>query len=124
YDVLCFEDLNLQGMKALWGRKVSDLGFGQFMEILEWAALKRGKQVVKIDRWYPSTQLCHVCHHQHTLITLRAREWECPNCRTHHIRDHNAAINILCAGASAPDRSDDKTRTRLRSRVEGRSSRL
>ncbi len=51
YDLLCFEDLNLSGMKALWGRKVSDLGFASFLEILEWVAFKRGKSVVKIDRW-------------------------------------------------------------------------
>jgi putative transposase len=53
-------------MKAIWGRKVSDLGFGQFMSILEWVAVKRGKRVVKIDRWYASTQLCHVCQHRNT----------------------------------------------------------
>jgi putative transposase len=51
---LYFEDLNLSGMKALWGRKVSDLGFAQFMDILEWVALKRGKRVVRIDRGAPT----------------------------------------------------------------------
>src|SRR5690606_19779134 len=58
YDTLYFEDLNLQGMKALWGRKVSDLGFAQFMSILEWVAFKRGKRVIKIDRFLPTTQTC------------------------------------------------------------------
>lgn len=122
YDVLYFEDLNLQGMKALWGRKVSDLGFAQFMTILEWVAFKRGKQVVKIDRFAPTTKVCSGCGQNHNL-TLRDRVLNC-DCGLTIDRDHNAAINILCAGTSAPDRSDSKTRVRLRSRVDGRSSRL
>jgi putative transposase len=56
YDVLYLEDLNLAGMKALWGRKVSDLGFASFMRILQWVAFKRGKSVVIIDRFTPTTK--------------------------------------------------------------------
>jgi len=121
YDVLCFEDLNLEGMKRLWGRKVSDLGFAQFLEILEWVAFKRGKQVVRVDRWYPSTQKCHRCGYLNSGITLRDREWVCPNCGTFHKRDHNAAINIKTAGASAGYRSASKPKVRLRRRDDGRS---
>jgi putative transposase len=124
YDKMCFEELNLQGMKALWGRKVSDLGFASFMSILEWVAFKRGKRVVKLDRWYASTQTCHVCQYRHTQITLRDREWVCPHCGAHHVRDHNSAINLKSAGASALYPSERKTRVRLRSRVDGRSLRL
>jgi putative transposase len=54
FDVLCFETLNLKGMQRLWGRKISDLAFGEFLQILQWVATKKGKQVVFIDRWYPS----------------------------------------------------------------------
>ncbi|MCI0712509.1 MAG: transposase [Chloroflexi bacterium] len=100
YDIIYLEDLNLEGMKRLWGRKVSDLAFAQFVNILEWVALKRGKQVVKIDRWYPSTQTCSHCQYVNQQITLRDREWCCPACGTHHQRDHNAAKNIKTAGAS------------------------
>ncbi|MCI0348555.1 MAG: transposase, partial [Acidobacteriales bacterium] len=124
YDVLCFEDLNLDGMKRLWGRKVSDLGFASFLRILEWVALKRGKRLVKIDRWYPSTQTCHVCQHQNASITLRDREWVCPECGTQHVRDHNAAINIKTVGTSMGYRSASKTKRRLRRRGDGRSPRL
>jgi putative transposase len=95
YDGLCFEDLNLAGMKAMWGRKVSDLGLARFLSILEWVAFKRGKRMIKIDRWYPSTQICHVCKYQNTQLTLRAREWVCPQCKAHHIRDHNSAILLI-----------------------------
>lgn len=122
YDVLVFEDLNLQGMKALWGRKVSDLGFGQFMTILEWVAFKRGKQVIKIDRFAPTTKVCSACGQRHDL-TLRDRVLHC-DCGLVIDRDHNAALNILRVGASTPYQSERKTRVRLRTRVDGRSPRL
>jgi putative transposase len=134
YDVLCVEDLNLQGMKTMWGRKVSDLGFASFMSILEWVAFKRGKRVVKVDCFLPTTKTCSGCGQKHAL-TLRDRLLVC-DCGLTIDRDHNAAINILSAGqtksagASALYRSERKTQgerrspVRLRSRVEGRSLRL
>jgi putative transposase len=79
YDVLIFEDLNLQGMKALWGRKVSDLGFAQFLSVLKWAALKRGKQVVFLDRFERTTGKCSGCGHEQSVtlefIRKPARQW-------------------------------------------------
>jgi len=122
YDTLYFEDLNLQGMKAMWGRKVSDLGFASFVSILEWVALKRGKSVVKIGRFVPTTKTCSGCGQRHDL-TLRDRVLAC-DCGLVIDRDYNAAINIKHSGASLCYRSDDKTKVRLRSRGEGRSPRL
>ncbi len=122
YIILTFEDLNLVGMKALWGRKVSDLGFGQFMSALEWVAFKRGKTVVKIDRFTPTTTVCSNCGQPHHL-TLRDRVLNC-DCGLTIGRDHNAAINIKRAGASARYQSGSQTRVRLRSRADGRSPRL
>jgi putative transposase len=58
FDVLCFETLNLKGMQRLWGRNISDLAFGEFLKILEGVATLKGKQVVFIDRWYPSSKTC------------------------------------------------------------------
>ncbi len=121
-DVLCFEDLNLAGMKAQWGRKVSDLGFAQFLRILDWVAFKRGKRVVKIDRFTPTSQVCSACGQPHTL-TLRDRTLHCA-CGLSLDRDHNAAINIQRAGASARYQSARQTQLRLRRRVDGRSPRL
>jgi putative transposase len=121
-DVLCFEDLNLAGMKAMWGRKVSDLGFARFLSILEWVAFKRGKTLIKIDRFTPTTKVCSACGHRHNL-TLRDRTLQCA-CGLTIDRDHNAAINIQRAGASARYQSGAKTRVRLRSRVDGTSPRL
>jgi putative transposase len=101
YDVIALETLNLQGMKALWGRKVSDLGFATFIETLHHVASKTGTVVRHIDHWFPSTKLCSVCGCINQHITLRDRVWTCPDCGTTHQRDHNAAINISREGASS-----------------------
>jgi len=122
YDVLYFEDLHLPAMKAMWGRKVSDLGFGSFLRILEWVAFKRGKQVVKIDRFAPTTKTCSQCGQKHNL-SLRERVLNCA-CGLTINRDHNAAINIKTAGASAVYRSASKPKITLRRRAEGSSPQL
>jgi putative transposase len=100
YDVLCFEDLNIRGMKALWGKKISDLAFYSFMLILQNMAKKHGKKVVKIDRFYPSTKTCHVCGEIKEDLRLKDRMWNCNGCKMLHDRDHNAAINIHQVGTS------------------------
>jgi putative transposase len=100
FDVLCFETLNLKGMQRLWGRKISDLGFGEFLQILEWVATKKGKQVIFIDRWYPSSKTCSSCGHVLESLDLLIREWRCPSCQQVNGRDENAALNIQRVGAS------------------------
>ena len=99
FDVLFFETLNLDGMKRLWGRKVSDIGFYAFMQKLKWQAKKRGKRLECIDPWTPTTSVCHVCENS-VELQLSDRKWTCEHCETHHDRDINAAINILKVGAS------------------------
>jgi putative transposase len=101
YDTIRLETLNLQGMKSLWGRKVSDLGFGTFVQILHHVAAKTGTIVHHIDPWFPSTKLCSVCGHLSASITLRDCVWSCAACGTTHKRDHNASINIYREGASS-----------------------
>lgn len=104
-DIICIEDLNLDGMKRLWGRKVSDLGFAEFVGKLEYLAWKYGKEVRKVDRWMASSQTCSVCGYKNPVTKdLRVREWECPHCHAMHDRDINAAKNILLAGTSASGR--------------------
>ncbi|MBW4504286.1 MAG: transposase [Scytonema hyalinum WJT4-NPBG1] len=100
FDVLCFETLNLKGMQRLWGRKISDLAFGEFLQILDWIAKKKGKQVVFIDKWYPSTKTCSSCGHVLEKLDLSVREWRCPSCQSVQGRDENAAKNICAVGAS------------------------
>jgi putative transposase len=99
YDVLVFETLNIQAMKRLWGRKVSDLGFAQFIEILQYVAMIRGKKVAFIDRWEPTSQTCSSCGHRQKM-DLAQRIFECSDCGLQLDRDHNAAINIKRVGAS------------------------
>jgi putative transposase len=97
YDILVFEDLNIAGMKRLWVKKVSDLGFAQFIKIVKWMALKRGKRVVLIDRWERTTQKCSGCGHGQKL-DLKERVFRCESCGLQLDRDHNAARNIVEAG--------------------------
>lgn len=101
YDHIALETLHLQGMKALWGRKVSDLGFATFVQTLHHVAGKTGTVVHHIDPWFPSTTLCCVCGHVNHQITLRDRVWTCVACGTTHKRDANAATNIFREGASS-----------------------
>lgn len=99
YAVICFEDLNLKAMQKRYGRKIMDLGFAEFLNRLEYIAKKLGTRIVKISRFYPSSQLCHVCGHRTSETkNLNVREWDCPACGEHHDRDRNAAINILREG--------------------------
>ena len=106
FDVLCFETLNLKGMQRLWGRKISDLAFGEFLKILEWVAQKKDKQVIFIDRWYPSSKTCSNCGHVLTELDLSIAEWRSPSCQSVNGRDENAAKNICAVGASTAKLGD------------------
>ena len=100
YDEIRLEDLNLQGMKALWGRKVSDLGFADFVLKLVYIAQKKGVKITFIDKWYPSSRTCSACGAINEALNLRDRTWQCSDCGATHDRDRNAAINIFRVGAS------------------------
>ena len=101
FDILFFEDLNLSGMKRLWGKQVSDLAFGEFLRKLKHQSRKRIRSVLKIGRWTPTTKCCCVCKHKNKDLTLEDRHWTCPKCHTHLDRDQNAAINILKEGVAS-----------------------
>ena len=101
FDILFFEDLNLSGMKKLWGKQVSDLAFGEFLEKLKYQSKKRIRSVLKIGRWIATTKCCSVCDYDNKNLTLADREWVCPSCDVHLDRDHNAAINILKEGVAS-----------------------
>ena len=96
YSHIGIEDLNLKAMKKRFGRKISDLGYGGFILKLECVAAKYGTEVVKIDRFAASSQICNCCGYKNPATKdLRVREWTCPQCGAVHNRDVNAAINIL-----------------------------
>ena len=100
YDNLYFEDLNLQGMQRLYGRKIGDLGFANFLNVLETVCAKRGKTVAYIGRFEPSSKTCSCCGHVVKELPLSVRLWACPSCGESHDRDLNAAKNIFRVGAS------------------------
>ena len=100
YDVLCFETLTFEGMKRLWGRKVSDIAPHAFHQKLKHQAKKHGKEVCYIDRFEATSRTCSHCQQPQLRMDLAVREWRCPSCKTHHQRDVNAAINILKVGTS------------------------
>ena len=103
YDTICIEDLNVKGMirNHHLAKSISDASWGTFINMLTYKAEWNSKKVVKIDRFFPSSQTCHICGYVNKEIKdLSVREWECPHCHTHHDRDVNAAINILNIGQS------------------------
>jgi putative transposase len=101
YDVLFFEDLNIEAMKRIWGKKISDLGFSDFIKILKYICLQVGSKIQFIDRFYPSSKECHQCRFIKVDLSLKDRIWECPECHIIHDRDKNAALNIFREGASS-----------------------
>ena len=98
FDTIVVETLNLDGMKRLWGRKVSDLSFYQFVEILKSKCQKHKRQLIQIGQWTPTSKPCSDCGYPNENLTLNDRQWTCPECGSHHDRDINAALNILRAG--------------------------
>ena len=97
YDYIFLEDLSLEGMCRLWGRKMRDLAHGKFVSILEQVAPKYNCVVHKIERFYPSSKLCD-CGYVNKDLKLYERQWECPHCGHVHDRDIHAAQNILRRG--------------------------
>ena len=100
-DVICVEDLAPKNMvkNHRLAKSVSDAGWGEFRRQVTYKAEWYGKQLVVIDRFYPSSQLCSCCGARWAATKdLSVREWSCPNCGAKHDRDINAARNILNEG--------------------------
>ena len=97
FDLIATETLNLAGMKQLWGRKVSDLSFGSFVEILAYKCFKHNREFRQVGQWTATTKPCSDCGFHNENLSLSDRQWTCPECGSHHDRDINAAINILRA---------------------------
>lgn len=108
YDILVFENLSFKGMSKMWGRKLHDLSPSSFFDRIQWIAHKHAKEVRFIDRWFPSTKICHVCGTINNSLTLKDRQWIC-KCGAIHNRDINAAVNILVEGTSSIGVGDSKT---------------
>ena len=101
YNAIVIEDLNMKCMsQALnFGKSVSDNGWGMFTTMLKYKTELSGKQLIKIDKYFPSSQLCSNCgYHNNETKNLRVGEWTCPICGSIHDRDMNASINISNEG--------------------------
>ncbi len=96
-EFIAIEDLNIEAMKKLWGKKISDLSFSAFVRILEQVALKYGTVIQKIGRFYPSSKLCG-CGTINKELQLSDRAWTCQSCGAINQRDLLAANNILSEG--------------------------
>ena len=102
HDIICIENIDLKNM--LQGlhlaKATNDNGFGRFREHLSYKMADSGKKLITIDKWFPSSKVCHCCGYVNEELTLATREWTCPCCGEHHDRDLNAAINIRNQGLS------------------------
>lgn len=100
YDTIYMEDLNVSGMlkNHKLAKSIQEVGFYKFKEILQDKALANNKQVILINRFYPSSKTCSLCGCKNKDLKLSDRFWVCPECNTKHDRDINAAKNILTEG--------------------------
>lgn len=97
YDLIAIEDLDMSAMKQAlrFGKAVSDNGWGMFVSMLTYKAERKGKLLVKVDRWFPSSKTCIACGHIHKELKLSDRTYLCPVCGHAMDRDEQAAKNIL-----------------------------
>ena len=96
--------LNIKGMqKTDLAKSASDSGFGTFVRYLEYKADWYGRQLIKVNRFYPSSKLCNVCGYKYNELKLSDRYWQCPICGTHHDRDINASIHLYKVGLERPE---------------------
>ena len=97
YDVISLEDLNVRGMTKnhSLAKAITNVAFGEFNRQIEYKAQMYGKQIYRVNRFFPSSKTCSVCGCIQDKMPLNVREWTCPECRAHHDRDINAATNLL-----------------------------
>ena len=101
YDCVCIENLDMKAMSQSlnFGKSVADDGWGMFVTFLKYKLEETGKRLVKVNRFFASSQICNVCGYKNTATkNLSIRAWDCPECGAHHDRDINAAINIRNEG--------------------------
>ena len=98
--IICMEDLNVKGMlkNHKLALSIQEMNFGEFRRILEYKSRWYNRQLVFVDRFYPSSKTCNYCGYINKTLKLSDRQWICPNCGHIIERDYNAALNILNEG--------------------------
>lgn len=100
HDYVVLETLRIKNLmkNRKLSKSIADVGWALFINMLEYKAERYGKKVIKLDQWFPSSQICSHCQHNDGQKALNIRQWTCSNCQTQHDRDVNAAINIRNKG--------------------------
>ena len=100
HDYIVVETLKIQNLmkNRKLSKSIADVGWSIFINMISYKAERYGKELIQIDQWYPSSQICSHCHHNDGKKALSIREWTCTYCHTNHDRDINAAINIRNKG--------------------------
>jgi putative transposase len=100
YDLICTESLNMHAMAQSLnlGKSVNDVSWGMFTRMLDYKIFWKGKHLIKIDKWFPSSKTCSKCGYINKGLTLDQRSWVCPECGAVHDRDINAAVNVRVEG--------------------------
>jgi putative transposase len=98
--VICLEDLNIKGMTKnhKLAQAITDVAWSSFVNMLKYKGMWHNRNVVFVDRWFPSSKTCSSCNWICDEMRLDVREWICPKCGCNHDRDINAAKNILRQG--------------------------
>jgi putative transposase len=98
--VIVVENLNVKGMvrNRKLSKSISDVGWGMFVNFIDYKLKAKGGQLVEIGRFFPSSKTCSCCGHIVDELPLDIREWDCPACKNHHDRDANASKNIRAEG--------------------------
>jgi putative transposase len=118
--VIVLEDLNVSGMvrNRKLARAISQQGWSQFVNFLKYKSVMYGREVIQVDRFYPSSKTCSSCGTIQSSLPLHIREWTCDACGTTHDRDINAAINLKALGTSASAFGEDVRPTSRQSSVK------
>lgn len=100
FDIVFMEDLNVKGIlkNHHLAKAIQEVCFCKFKNTLASKAIANNKQIIFINRYFPSSKTCSICGYKKKDLKLSDRKWTCPNCGAHHDRDINAAVNILLEG--------------------------
>jgi putative transposase len=123
YDLIVLEDLNIKGMikNHKLSKHIADASWSKFIELLKYKAEWNEKEIVRIDRFFPSSKTCNCCGYINQNLKLNMREWTCPSCNTKLDRDLNASQNILNEGYKiiSDGTSDNRSRGEIRPTLVG-----